>query len=74
MVAQFLDLKSRVAPILLEGLFLLAIETLDANGKLLELFRELLSVNDFQSRDCTRPERQSLRARAKDSFKPSASS
>jgi hypothetical protein len=50
MVFQLLDLEPGVAPILLENIFLLAVQALHANGELLKFFSEFLGVNNLHSR------------------------
>src|SRR5712692_1143237 len=50
MVFQLLDLEPGVAPVLLENIFLLAVQALHANGELLKFFGEFLGVNNLHSR------------------------
>jgi len=42
-VFQFLDFESGVAPVFLENIFLLAVQTLDVDREFLKFFREFLS-------------------------------
>lgn len=68
------DLKSRIAPIRFEDIFLTSIQPLNIGWELLKFFRKFPGVENLHSRVCTRPERQSPSARWKDSLRPWPSS